>query len=684
MRKVPPEERAVHAHVHEVVSAEYKKFREEELLGRMPLTLYEKLCQAAASVLKISVDPKTGKRLQEAIDFAHLRITPGQVASLTLLFTIAICMPTFLLLLLGNLGIVSFDLSLALFIFMTAMAIGYYIYLYPLHLRKRYEMAAGSEMVSAILYMVVHMRNVPALEGAVDFAARNMTGPMSAELRKLMWDVRLGNYLSMEDALLDYASRWKNNREFAEAIELMISSLKQTGPRATALLDEAVRVILDGNRESAAAYVRNLKMPITVIHAMGLILPVMGLVLFPIIAIFLSVSAMPLFLMYDVMLPLALFFMISRALESRPATYSKIDISLHPDLPPAGCFFWGKRAVRALPVAAMILAIFVALGFAAYHAGIACPEGKPCYEDETRGLLVSQGRAMISWSVLGALLATVGLAAGPAAYYLLLSKGRAKLREAIRKIEVEFKEALFQLGTALGGGAPIETAMVDALRRMEGLKIKDLFQRAAFNMQRFAMTFEQAFFDAKQGALIFYPSLLIRSVVRAVIEASRKGVRNASSAMIAISQYLRGVHATQTQVQEALSDVTSSLRFQAYALTPLISGVVSTMAVMIIRILQELAAKTAALGPGAGFAGISPLTAANLAITPFQFIIVVSIFVVESLLLLSYLMSGIESGEDAIGRGELTGWVLVVGTTAYILTTVITLAIFSPLAVAAV
>jgi hypothetical protein len=291
---------------------------------------------------------------------------------------------------------------------------------------------------------------------------------------------------------------------------------------------------------------------------------------------------------------------------------------------------------------------------------------------------------MISWPVFGALLATIGLAAGPAVYYLLLSRGRSKLRNSVRAIETEFKEALFQLGTTLGGGAPVETAMVDATKRMEGLKIQDLFQRAAFNMQRFAMTFEQAFFDPKQGALIFYPSLLIRSVVRAVIEAARKGVRNASAAMLAISQYLRGLHATQMQVQEALSDVTSSLRFQAYALTPLISGVVATMAVMIIRILQELAAKTAALGPGAGFAGVSPLVSANLAITPFQFIIVVSIFLVESLALLSYLMSGIEAGEDAIGRGELTGWMLTIGTVTYIITTIITLAIFTPLSVAVV
>lgn len=694
MHKVPPEEREVHKRVHELVSREYKEFRAEEALAKVPLTLYEKACNAAASVLKVGIDPKTGKKLQDAIDFAHLRITPSQVASLTLLFMFAVCIPTFLLLITKMLGFPGLDLTLALFTFMTAMAIGYYIYLYPLHLRKRYEMLVGSDMVSAILYMVVYMRNVPSLEGAADFAARNMVGPMAAELRKLIWDVRVGNYLSMEDALLDYANRWKNNREFAESVELIISALRQTAPRSTALLDEAVRVMLDGNRESAAAYVRNLKMPITVIHAMGLILPVMGLVLFPIIAIFLSVDAMPLFLLYDIILPLALFFMISRTLETRPATYSKIDISLHPDLPPAGAFFWKHRAVRALPVAAALLAGLLLLGLVAYSVGLTC-EPKPttidnqtlnlttCSEDASRGLFVTEGRALLSWSVLSALLGTIGLALGPALYYLLLSRGRSKLRSAVQAIEREFEEALFQLGTALGGGAPIETAMVDALKRMEGLKIKDLFHRAAFNMQRFAMTFEQSFFDAKQGALIFYPSLLIRSVVRAVIEAARKGVRNASTAMLAISQYLRGLHTTQLQVQDALSDVTSSLRFQAYALTPLISGVVATMAVVIIRILQQLGEKTTALGSSAG-AGLGFMPFGEISITPFQFIAVVSVFLVESLFLLSYLMSGIEAGEDPIGRGELTGWMLAIGTIAYTMTTIMTLVIFSPLTVAAV
>ncbi len=683
-----PKDEAKEKQLRQLVSEEYRRFQEEEASHAIPQSLYEKMCNAAAKILKVEADKKSAKKLQEAIDFAHLHITPDQVFSLTLLFVLAVSFPTFIFIILGAFGLPGLDLSMGLFAFMTVIPVAYYIYLYPTHMKKRYEMNVGSDMVSAILYIVVYMRNVPNLEGAVDFAARNLTGPMANELRKLMWDVRVGNFLSVEEALLDYAHKWKVNKEFVESVELLITSTKQTGERGSLMMDEAVRVVLQGNRESAKHYVQNLKLPIAVIHALGLILPVMGLVLFPIIAIFLSVSAVQLFLVYDIALPLVLFFMINRALENRPATYSKIDISQHPDVPPAGKFFTGKgknrHAVSARPIGIAVSLIIIALSLSMLAASKTCSvnlEGATVCQDVA--LVGTPARPILSLEIMSAMVMTFGITIGPAIYFMLLSRDRVGIRQKIQRIESEFKEALFQLGNTIAGGTPIETAMIQTTKRMEELKIKDMFNRATFNMQRFGMTFEQAFFDKRDGAITFYPSVLIKSVMKAVVEATKKGVKTASSAMLSISRYLKGLHETQEQVNSSLSDVTHSLRFQAYALSPLISGVIATMAVLIIKILTELSAKTAVLGSAAS-AGFSPITAANLAITPFEFIAVVSVFLVESLYLLAFLMSGIESGEDPIGRNQLTGYVLVIGSLTYVVTLLGTLVIFAPLTTAVI
>jgi len=651
----------------DVSSREYKLFKEAE--AKKPRTVYEKACAFAERSIKVSPDEKSRKKMQKAIDFAHINVTPEGVASLTILFVLVVCIPTFLLLVLKLFGFFGLELNHALFVFIVSMPIAYYLYIYPYHLKKRFEMLAGSEIVSAVLYMTCHMRNVPSLEGAVDFASKNLTGPLAKDLRKLMWDVRVGNYLSINEALLDYAEKWKDNKEFVESIELLITSLKQTGERRINLLDEAVRVILEGNRDSARHYIQELKMPMMIINAMGVILPIMGLVMFPIIAIFLKVDPSILFIVYDVVLPLTLFFVITRALEKRPATFSIVDISEHPDVPPKGKFFLGKKPVSALPIAVVVSAVIIIFGSFMRLGEIALIESL----ENTQQLSYSVG-------VISALVVIFGMVAGPIIYCFLLSHKRMKIRNDVQKIESEFKEAAFQLGNSIGGGVPIERAMDRAIKRMEGLKIRELFVKASRNIKQFNMTFSDAFFDKDYGAILYFPSRLVKSVMRAVSESAKKGVETAAASMISIANYLRGIHRTQEDVNEALNDVSSSLRFQAYILSPLISGVVSTMAVLMIRILESLSARAPSVGSGAPstFIGIAP---DNVGISPFSFILIVGIYLVESLFLLSYLMNGIKTGEDPIGLKNLIGTVLLIGTITFIITVIVTLILFEPLVV---
>ncbi|MFH0836627.1 MAG: type II secretion system F family protein, partial [Candidatus Aenigmatarchaeota archaeon] len=456
-------------------SREYKLFLASR--ERKPVSFYEKACDFSEKILGKRMDEKSGKKMQDAIDFAHLNLTPSGVASFTILFTLIICIPAFIFLVLKtflsytivlvgdnanallasckigtydgvsktcSVAFPGLDLGLFLFVLAVAIPIAIYIYIYPYHLRKKYEMDAGSEIVNAILYMVSYMRNNPSLEGAVDFAARNLTGPLVEDLRKLMWDVRIGNYLSINEAIIDYAGKWERNREFVESLELLISSLKQSGIRRTRTLDEAIRVVLDGNRESARNYVQQLKMPITIIHAMGIILPVMGLVMFPIIAIFLKVDPIMLFLVYDIMLPLILFFVISNTLEKRPATFSKIDISDHPNLPPEGKIFIGNRLVNPFYIGLVIGVVIIFISLFMYM-------GELESADPTK---LNSGQGVIPGVIL-----LFGIAVIPAIHYILLSMKRVEIRDQVRAIETEFREALFQLGNIIGTGVPIERAV---------------------------------------------------------------------------------------------------------------------------------------------------------------------------------------------------------------------------------
>ncbi len=638
----------------EIESREYKIFKEEERLASLPRTLYEKSCRFAARI-HVQPDKSTEKKLVEAIEFSHLKVTPSGVASLTILFAFTVSFTTLVLILLNmffDIHILSFGYGML--ILLLELPFIYYLYTYPMHLKKSYEMEVGSEIVSMILYVAMFMRNVPNLERAISFAAGNLTGPLALEMRKIMWDVEVGNYLDIESALMAYTKRWAHNREFVEAVEMIVSSLRQTESTRHDMLAEVVDVVLNGNRERAKHFSQSLNTPVMVVHAMGVILPVLGLVLFPLISVFLGVGAAALFFGYDVILPIVLLFVITNILESRPSTFSRIDISENPDAPPKGRFLSHGRAVRAWPFCIIAAAAGVALGASVYaiegSEGVASP-------------IIMMG----------------GIAAGLAVYYILLTFQLTGLRQKTRQVEEEFAEALFQLGNQINSGIPLEIALEQSARKSRELKIRDFFMKALKNIKSLGMTFRQAFFDKTYGAILYYPSRIVKSVMNAVIESAEKGAKVASMTMVSIAKYLKNVHATQEQISDELSEPVSSMKFQLYFLSPMISGVVVTLTIIILSILRELTSKTSALPLGS----LVPLIG-EAGITTFEFVIVVAVYLIETIFILAYFINDIENGPDAIGRQHTTGVALIIGYAAFVITLALTLMIFGPLTLVAV
>lgn len=644
--------------IKELISREYKIYREEERQTSLPRTLYEKACNASVRILTVHPNKKARESLQQAIKFAHLNTTPEGITSFTFLFMLLTVIPSAMLTALHAFGLPGLSLGYGFLTIMLALFFTFYLYLYPRHLKKVYEMSAGSEIVTMVLYMAMYMRNNPNLEGAIRFAAENIHGELGYELKKLLWDVEVGNYLSMESALLDYTKKWQKNRPFIESVQLIITSTHQAGPRREVLLEEAVNTMLEGNREQARSFNQRLKLPVMVVHALGIILPVMGLVFFPIVSIFLKLEATLLFVGYDIILPLILYFVITMIMEIRPATFSKIDISDNPDMPPRGKFRHGKKLMKAWPVGLAVAIAIIVFGIFLYYAELSSVAEEKNFEGILAGIVI-----------------TGGIAFGFAAYYILLSKQRLKIREETRQIEGEFAEALFQMGSQISGGIPVELSIEQSMDRIKNLKIRDLFAKALKNMKMLGMTLQQAFFDEKYGATRYYPSRIVKSVMKTVVESSKKGVKVASAAMLSVSRYLKGLHATQEEVKESLSDTLNSLKFQAYFLTPMISGVVGTLAIIIIQILRNLAVQAPVVGANVGF--LENLQ--NISITPFQFILIVAIYMIETSFILSMFINEIENGDDETGMQNTTGHTLMIGFLVFAVSMIGTLMIFRPL-----
>jgi Flp pilus assembly protein TadB len=649
--RMPEKERRI----REILSREYKIYQEEERWASLPQTLYEKACRVSERILHLEPDKKSKKTLQEAIDFSLLRATPAGIASFTILFAFLTTFPVVILIVLHAFGYPGLSLGYGLIAITMSLFVTVYLYMYPFTLKKMYAIRAGSDIVSLVLYMCIYMRTSPNLEGAVRMASENLTGPLAYELRKLMWDIEVGNYTNIEDALSDFTNKWSANKSFSEAVQIMMTSLSQNETTRLKMLDEAMDVVLRGARESARHYNQALKLPVMVIHAMGIVLPIMGLVLFPVVAVFLKVPLGMLFVGYDILLPFVVFFVIQFVLEERPPTFSQIDISENPDIPPSGKFRLDLKNrgmfLPAWPFGLLASVFFILLGILILPSS---PEG-----------------------IVPAIVISMGLAVGPAIYCLLLSFQRLDVRSKVMQMENEFAEALYQIGNHIRGGTTIELALQQSLTRMGDLKIKDLFQKALNNVRKFGMTLKDAFFHKSYGAVRYYPSKIIKSTMNIVIQSTAKGIATGGAAMLSISRYLKNLHKTQEEVQTHLNDVLSSLKFQAYFLSPAVSGIVVMMAILIIRIIRSLSERIGSFQ----MENMIPLFESwnNLTVTPFEFLLIVSIYMIETSIILSLFINGIENGDDPIGLKYTVGKILIIGFVVFTISFFTTLIIFGPL-----
>ncbi|MCD4666567.1 hypothetical protein K8R47_02040, partial [archaeon] len=549
-------------------SEEYDIFRKEALTKK--LSLYETLCNFSEKIITIKPKDKDYNKLAESINVAHLRITPYGATGFSMLITFILIIFGLLVAAISLLNAGDFDLNLLLLpmvIFLVAILLLKPISHIPNYSASRWRLRVSNQMVLCILYVVMYMRHTSNLEHAIKFAADHIGDPLALDLRKVFWDVEVGNYSSIKQSLDSYLLTWrKYNLEFVEAFHLIEGSLYTSNEdRRITLLEKALDVILNGTYEKMLHYAHELKNPITILHMLGVVLPILGLVILPLIGSLMGGTGLTkiivLFIIYNIVLPIVVYFIGMSVLVKRPTGYSERD--LLQDYPE----FKEYRNVNILGVSMnpiylsiIVFCIFALIGlfplimyglgadfnflgnqFLDFKQGngLACSAGNECYGPFGSG------------SVILGLFLPFGLALSVGLYFRLRTKKLYKIRQETKKLELEFSGGLFQLGNRIGDGIPVEVGFGDVAKSMSGTPTGDFFRLVSNNLTKFGMGVRQAIFDLKRGAIWNYPSTIIESSMEVLIESSKKGPKIVSKSLISISTYLDRIH----QVNERLKDL---------------------------------------------------------------------------------------------------------------------------------
>ena len=670
---------------------EYKQFKKEAMPKHM--TLYEKACNFCAKILKINLKPEKAEKIQESIDICHLNITPGGVQALAYLLPLA------LVLFGAAFSFLIGSLFFVMIFFLFGIALVAVLNRMPEFLANNWRMKASNQMVLCIFYVVTFMRHTSNLENAIEFSSQHLSPPLSLDLKKIIWDVEAGKYESVKAALDVYLDTWKKwNNEFVEAFHLIESSLYETSDdRRLAMLDKSLDVILSETYEKMLHYAQNLKSPITMLHMMGVILPILGLVILPLIVSFMeNVKWWHIATLYNVILPVVVYYLGKSILSKRPTGYGDTDISeINPELKKYKNIIVniGGFELQIQPIfICIIIGAFlglIALTPLILHAlnpspgfDVNLPFGIKLLEyresNTVPGKIIGPfglGAALLSLFFPLALAFSVGL------YYRLRSKNIIQIRERTKKLEDEFASSLFQLGNRLGDGLPAEIAFQKVAGVMGDSTSGRFFRLVSNNIAKLGMSVREAIFNPKTGALVYFPSNIIQSAMQVLVQSIKKGPIIAAQALMNIARYIKEIHKVNERLKDLMADVISDMKSQIHFLTPAISGVVIGITSMITYILGALSGNIQNLGTsemGGRITDIASLFGDGIPTYYFQ--AVIGIYVFQIVFLLTQLSNGIENGADKLGEKNALGHNLIRSTVLYCLISATVMLIFNMIA----
>jgi hypothetical protein len=684
-------------------SKEYDEFKKETLKN---LNWYEKACKNIGKSFTVKLKPEEDAKTKKDLEVAHLDVKPQEAAGfawfvLLISFFVSILVSGAIYLMIGEFS------NEILVVFFLLVAVSFFLYYYINTLPKRtaqtWKLKASSQMVPAILYVVVYMRHTSNLEGAIRFASEHLQPPLALDLKKIFWDVQTAKYPTIKDALDAYLDSWRVDApEFTESFHMIESSLYEPSEeRRMATLEKSLQIILDGVYEKMLHFSHDVKSPITNVYMLGIVLPTLALALLPLASTLLqgTIQWYHVAILFDLVVPFFIFYMTSNILSKRPGGFGETELleknknyKYYADKS-----HYTKAFLMALPF--FILGI---LPFIFYFGGDLLGFQKD-YTFQELGLGFLGNQQMFDFKtdekgrVVGpfgttALILSIFIPLSIAIFFItayrLKTEKLIKTREETKKLENEFSSSIFQLGNRLADGVPAEMVFGRVAESSKGSPSAGFFSMVNTNIQHAGMSVDEAIFNSGRGAINYYPSDLLRTSMQIMIEAVKKGLNIAAKALMSISTYVKNIHTVNERLKDLLADITSSMKSNMTFLAPLLSAIIVGLASMITSILGKLKfmLETGAMQSGDTVGGLGSVsTIVEMfdivkMIPPYWLQVAVGIYIVEVIFILTITLITIESGEDRLGEKYEIYRNLKNGMTLYFLTAVIAIIALAALA----
>ena len=643
---------------------------------------YVEFCKSAHGILGKSVKKDITDEYAHAIAFLGWKIKPEELNAGTMLvmyvgFALAVVwamMEYMFSTFIGPIAIADFTLighpltmGIGLIWYAGPFGLAFYamyaVQSYPMKEVNKLRIRSLTFIPEITNYLVMAMKVTPNLERAIKFVAEHGHGRIAEDFKDLQYDLHVGKYRTVEEALDRLAWKWgEYSPEFKHALMLIRSSVMEADEtRRNALLDKAISDVLEGIQEKMDFYSRAMHSPSIYLYYFGVLLPLLLIIIIPVGAMmggdnigFLA-GAVPLAFIYNLLIPVASFLLAKSILAKRPPTRDVPNVpSDLPGLPATG---WFKIGGYQLPVIIVAAVIFIGMVAAMFFVTPILEPIPKSFESgyDSYCLIGSLDGLCIPYVQYAGIILGIIYAIG---FYLFATyKDRYAVQREMVEMENGFQETLYILASRLGEGRPMEEAMQHAAEFIPNSPAtKRIFLPTLHNVKMMGMTIKMALFDEAYGSLRYIPSGFIHGTMRIVVDSLGLGVNTAARSIISLSLQLRDMERVEKALKAMLSDITSMMSTMSIFIAPVVLGITIALQQIIMGAMKSmgeagLGQSSSANTPGMGAFKMPDMGNSDVlktAATQGELLFIISLYMMQIVVILMYFAVHVNEGDNEI------------------------------------
>ncbi|MFH7903310.1 MAG: hypothetical protein QXQ19_02490 [Candidatus Aenigmatarchaeota archaeon] len=632
------------------------------------MSFYEKIIIFLSKFFIYKVPKYLEKKYNYLIFHNKYKITPNQIFSASINIFLIFFLLSILIYHVFLPASVSIAFELFLSIILTGITLSVYLLIFPFLHKKIIKMIVISESIWVLSYIIINLRNNPNLENAILFVATNLNGYLPSEFFELIYDLETKRFSSLDEAISFYSKRWKEwFPDFAYLMSVILNIKRMSNPvKIHELLDKIQDWYFKIANIRIKSYSSYLKGKVVLISMFLILLPLIGLILIPIIAVFIpeSLKFVILFYLYDVLLPIISLLIVSQIISEMP--YS-ISVFYKEEIEKQKSNFNFLNKLQNLFI--IFLAIFFSVPSIIHFLELIYNIYVYHRYPDAMYILVKQETSIQRMINIYSIVFGLGISLG--LYFYLKSYKKVNIIKKLERIESELPMLVNMIENSTYSGLTFEKSLLSIAENYRIVNpsgyLSEFIEKILNNIYRLRVNIRDAVFNPNYGAIKYFPSILLREVFNLIISASEKSLSALELVSRKVYKYLTEIVSLKEELNLSLTDPIMTLKMVCYVLVPIFGGLIISSHKLFINVIIFVGQVIKELTPVSGMYNfwdlyLQELFRINNLLPPTVFVIPIGIFLIEILFISAYFISGLTFGFNKIVRDYEIGKLLILGT----------------------